>query len=267
VAFAVTSLGSVADTNARSAHTCSITRAPADGTLVLVQVAVSDAVGTPVQPTSLEGAGLNWSMIGSSITYAPITVGSQLGNLSVWQATGSSLVSSFITANFANASTGCAMLVTEISGSTRVGQSASSVRDGGSALTIYAPSALSAPNAWFSALGIAEGVSADGVGENYTLIDSAVYATPAFWTFSAWTTLSTGTTVTWFRASSSEQRGGFLIEILDPSSASQAVTGTPQWVRGHTALDPRMFQARVRPAVVEPGRTRSTDPYTDTTEQ
>src|SRR5690348_3326055 len=96
--FTVTSLGSVGDTNARSTHTCALSRAPAPNTLVLVEVVVTDAAGTPVQPSSVSGAGLVFSMVGSSLTFNPTTVGSQLANLSLWRSMGTNPSSSMISA-------------------------------------------------------------------------------------------------------------------------------------------------------------------------
>lgn len=263
MAFTVVSLGSQADTTARSEHTCTIARAPADNTLVLVSVSMSDTVGTPAQPTAVAGAGLAFDLVGSSITFSPTTPGSQLENLSVWKGVGASLVSSVVSATFANATSGCVMLVTEVSGSTRVGKSVAVAADGTSAITAQAAAAFHPSNAWFTVGSVGDGVQSDSVGLNYTLLDMAVYTTPNNRLSSAWTTLSTGTTAVWSRAASNENRAAIIVEIMDPASMT---ANTPGWLRTFDAPAPRTFAPRVRSAWVEAGSARNTDPYTDTTE-
>jgi hypothetical protein len=268
VAFTFTSLGSVGNTNAGAASvlSCSVFRAPNPDTLILVGVGVSDTVGTPVQPVSVTGGGITWEMVGSSQTWGPINPpGNELHNTSLWKGVAASTTSSLITATFPNNVTGVAMLVTEVSGSTRVGQVASSMVDGGSSNTVFAPAAIHPSNAWFSLHNVDESTNVESVGQNFTSLDSVNYITPSNWLYSAFTTLSGATMVEWGRAASSENRAGFLVEILDPASAANA--GVVAWLhQGNWVRGVRSFAPRVRPAVVEPGRTDAVEPYLDTTE-
>lgn len=226
-------LGSLADTEARSVYTCALTDAPQPNALVLVGVLVSDTAGTPVEPTSLAGAGLVFSLITSSITYNG-GAGSELHNLSAWRSMGVSPVNSVISATFPNSGTGCAMLVYEVSGVSQSGTSgdraigkSAITEDGGanSAITAFGPSATSTANAWMSFLGISASGSTDTPGFNWTFLDAAGYSNPATGLKSAWTTLSTGTTATWI-GPGGERRGAVIIELVsdNPVAAGVAVT-------------------------------------------
>lgn len=223
MSITLVSLGSVGDTNARSAHTCTIFRAPADNALVLVSVLATDISGTAVEPTGVVGMGLTFSLITSSVSFG--TIASPAYNLSAWRAMGSSVASSVVTATFNNNTNGCAMLVAEISGvsqggsngASAVGQSATTRADGVSRVTILGPSATSTVNAWLamhSAASSEQGVPAF----NFAIIDRAVYATPDAGLISAWTLLSTGTTSAW-TSSGVDNRGGIIVELVADNPA------------------------------------------------
>jgi hypothetical protein len=260
----ITSLGSLSDTNARSAHTCSIFRAPEPNTLVLAAVRVSDTGGTPVQPTGVVGAGLTFDLVGSSVTCS--TVASPTINLSFWRGMGSA-ESSVITATLANASLGCGMIIHEVTGvpvglngANAVGQSATSVMDTSSQFTIIAPVALAVRNAWLAATS-ANSLEFPVPSGNYQVLDSVAYATPDHHLTSAWTTLSTGTIVD-YSASGVDNRGGLIVELV---AASDTAGG--QWAQGMSGFQSRSFSPRVRGDLwVQPGDIRSTDPATDTWE-
>jgi hypothetical protein len=246
MAFGVTSLGSKGDTNQRSDFTCTLSRAPANNALVLVGVLNSDTAGTPVQPSSVSGAGLVFSLVTSSITFSPIAA-NQVENLSVWRSMGSGLVNSVITANFPNNTTGCVILVTEVSGlstsgtsgANAIGKSANSAADAGtSALTIFGPSATSTGNAWFSVVGVNTAAAVDVPNPNWVALDSSSYPTPNTGMFSGWTTLSTGTTV-WWNGAGSRDRAGTTVElVLDnppvPTTLASFVTSSTFTVGNET---------------------------------
>jgi hypothetical protein len=267
----VLSLGSLSETQARSAHTSSIMRAPADNALILVSVAVGATAGTPVEPTSVEGAGLSFSLITSSMTFDPVTVGSQLHNISIWRGMGTSLESSVITASFGITTTGCGILVAEVSGVSRrgnngeaaVGKSIGTRSGTSNGQLVNGPSATSVANAWYGVWGRGT-ASAAGIvpNVNYTFIDRIGFSTPGTGLHSAWTTLSSGNTMQW-KADVDGQNAAFLVELVgdnpQPSSGGQWAHG---YGKGH-----RVFPPRVRNEFwVESGHQRSDDPATDTRE-
>ena len=234
MSFAVASLGSLGDTAARSTYTCSVTGAPGANTLVLVGVLGSAAIGTPVQPSSVSGCGMVFSLVTSSLTYNPNTVGSELHNLSVWRSMTASPVSSVVSALFGVTGTGCAMHVLQVSGVSTSGASGANAvahsiasRDNGSdsALTATGPSAASTANAWVSFAGISASAANDTPGQNWTLIDAAGYSTPSTGLESGWTTLSTGTTAVWSGAGAN-RRAAIVVEIVldNPSVVTPATT-------------------------------------------
>lgn len=228
MAFAVTSIGSVGNTAQISAYTCALSRTPASDALVLVSVAITDTSPTVVEPTSVAGGGITFSLVTSSITFDGTST-----NLSVWRAMGT-FFSSIITASFPNNATGCAMLVAEVSGvstagtngSSAVGQSANSALEGDASLTIIAPSATSTANAWYSVLASNAGDVDDAPNRNYTAVDAVTFATPSTTLESAWTTLSTGTITTWTGTGLVINRAGTLIELVLDNPAAVFVPST-----------------------------------------
>lgn len=229
--FVFTSLGSRAETTARSEHTCEFARAPANNTLVVVAVLVSDTAGTPAQPTGVVGAGLTFSLATSSVTYNPTTGGSQLHNLSTWRGMGTGLDTSVVTATFANNSTGCAILVTEVSGVSTAGTngssalsgSATSVNDTNSSITLFPPSAFSTANGWFSVVGVSAGAAQTPDG-NWTTLDSCSYAGPSTGITSGFTDLSDGTVLNW-SGGANDNRGSIILEVVadNPAAGGGAV--------------------------------------------
>lgn len=223
----VASLGSVGDTAARSTYTCAISRAPAANTLVLVGVLGTAAAGTPVQPSSVSGAGLVFSLVTSSVTYNPTTPGSQLANISLWRSMGGSPSGSLISALFGVTGTGCAMLVTEVSGvstsgtsgANAVGQSFTTSSDNTNAATVFGSSATTAGSAWFSLIGLdksnTNNVAADN---NWVSIESCAYSTPASAIWSSWTDKSGPTSVHWSMGVNSQNGGAFLVELVPDGS-------------------------------------------------
>src|SRR4051812_15764505 len=85
MSIAATSLGSLGDTANISTYTCTLARAPAANALLIATVQVTDTAGTPVEPTLVRGADFIFSLITSSISYNPATIGSQLLNISHWR--------------------------------------------------------------------------------------------------------------------------------------------------------------------------------------
>ncbi len=244
MSFVVTSLGSLGDTNARSDYTCTIDRAPNANTLVLVSITETDAAGSAVQPSSVSGAGMVFSLITSSVTFN--TIASGVDNVSIWRSMSPTPSGSLITAHFGATATGCAILVTEVSGVSTsglsginaVGQSSISSVDVAASLKLIGPSATSVGNAWF-AIHSANSQEVATPGQNWTAVDSAGYLTPDTHLASAWTTLSTGTSVT-FTASGADNRGGVIVElVLDtPVVIPPSVVTSGRQVRTQDRLPP-----------------------------
>lgn len=233
MAIAATSIGSLGNTANSATYTCTLARAPAANALLIATVMCSDTAGTPVQPTSVRGADFVFSLITSSITFNPSTPGSQLDNVSHWRTMSPTAPSgTTVGATFANAATGCIILVTEFtgvdtsgtSGSGAIGSSANSDWDTQSSLTLMGPTAGNANNAWYAGMGLGAGAAGDtdAPDGNYTALDQANYNTPATGAHSAWTTLSTGTLVR-FTGSGTQSRAGCLIEIV----AAAVAAGVP----------------------------------------
>ncbi len=204
MAITIASLGTLGNTGNVASYGTTPIRAPAANATVLVGVVVSDTAGTPVEPTQVRGAGLTFSLVTSSVTWA--TVASPTANLSVWVGKGAAPDTSNFTADFPNAATGCAFIIHEVSGLTTVGsgisKSATSRNPAGtsaSTLTIFAPSAGSTANAWltFCATEGDSGNISPNLNLNWTALDVGTYSTPATRIESAWTTLSTGNTSSW----------------------------------------------------------------------
>lgn len=272
MAIAVVSIGSVGDTTARSAQSCALARAPGANTLVLVGVCVSDVVGTPAEPSGVIGAGLTFSLVTSSISYDITTAGSQNHNLSLWRAMGASPDGSMVTATFANNNTGCAILVTEVSGVSKAGTNGSSAVSGSaitmadalSAVTAFFPSVSSTANAWFSILGADIGSAAPR--PNWTSLDSSVYATPTTNFYSAYTLVPSGTSVAWAGLANTNP-AVIAVELVGDNPAIPTTTNAAQWIQGFGVSGPRVFQPRGRGNVwVEAGHAVNTDPATDTRE-
>lgn len=271
MALVFTSLGTQGDTNQLSAYTCNLIRAPNPNTLVLIGVVASDAVGTAVQPVSVAGAGLTFEMVGSSITYNPSTVGSQLHNLSLWRAMGTAPNDSQVTATLPNAGTGCAITVTEVSGVSKAGtngdkavsSSTISFSDGTASLTVWTPSATSTADGWFSVVGLGGSVVHSN-GDWISVTGSAVsYATPGSLIQSGYTTSASANSVRWLGAGGSD-RGGVLTGIVADNPTGQA---GGQWAQAMVGTAERVFPPRTRSEFwVESGHGVNLDPATDTRE-
>src|SRR3990167_6919363 len=122
MALVFTSLASKGNTATRSTYTCAVlARAPAANTLVLASIVVSDTAGTPVQPTAVASGSLVFSIVTSSISYNSIA--NPLHNQSVWRSMSATPDNSTITATFPNNATGCAIIITEVSGVSKSGTS------------------------------------------------------------------------------------------------------------------------------------------------
>ena len=90
-------------------------------------------------------------------------------------------------------------------------------------LTVIAPSAGSTNNAWLTYGAIGLNSAGDAAGENYSALSRIGHGNPTSNLESAWTTLSTGTKVTWIGAGSTN-RAGVLIELV---AATVAAGGGP----------------------------------------
>lgn len=238
--FLATSIGSLGDTNTRSDYTCTLSRAPTASALVLVAVNTTDTPGGSVfEPSSVSGAGMVFTIV-SSVSYAPLSAGTQKYNVSLWRGMSLTPTGSLVTIHYGASRTGCDVLVTEISGTSTsgtsganaVGASATSVTDGSSALTIVGASASSTVNAWFSVLGVATQTAVDTPGQNWTSLASVAHGTPIAALFSGWTTRSTGTTAAW-SGSGSRERGGILVELVadNGNAGADATRLTAFWCR------------------------------------
>jgi hypothetical protein len=252
-----TSLGSLGDTAARSSYTCTLSREPANNALVLVSVLVTDAAGTPVEPTSVAGSGLVFSLATSSVTYAPVAVGTELDNISIWRSMGAGLANSVITVTFPNSANGCNVLVTEVSGvstsgtsgANAIGKSATSRADAGtSALTIFIPSATSTANGWFASAGATTDATHEVGNLDWPSIDSVSHPTPNRRLTSAYTALSTASRM-WFNGAGSRDRGGIVLELV----LDNPVVATPS---AFTATVPR-------PQRIPPVPSNATGPLAD----
>lgn len=267
----VVGLGDFGDTTARSEYTCPIVQPPAANSLVMVSVLVSGAAGVPVEPTSVVGAGLTFSIATSSVTFAPTTVGQETLNLSLWRAMGAAPDGSIVTATFPSAASGCAILVDQVSGVSKAGANGEKALSGSStsrvnnnsALTVFFPSATSTANGWFATGAHAD--TTDGAASpNYNSSSSQSFSTPASCVYSTWTTLSTATLVV-FTSNDLERRGGIAMELV-ADNPGPTVAG--QWAQGMTGFVPEGFAPRIRGDLwVESGHARNTEPYTDTRER
>lgn len=272
----VTRLGSMGDTNARSAHTCELSRAPAANALVLVVVTNTDAAGTVVEPTDVSGAGLTFVLINSSVTFNPLTVGLEVENCSLWRASGAAPTASMITATFPNTTTGCLLMIDEISGVTsrgangvnQVGGSATTRGNNNvSSVTLFLPSAASTANAWYSFS--AHGTTSAAVAQNNWIpLGSNGYLVPSCGASSAWTERSDATICVWTHGTT-EAHGSVGVEIVADNFVApvQGATTAAQWGRGHVVNIPRLFTPRERgDYIVETGSAINDDPATDSRE-
>lgn len=222
MALGFTSLGSQGDTTARSTHTCGLSRAPDVGTLILVAIGVSATAGVPAPPSSVSGAGLVFSNITSDLSFGPFTAGSQLLDFSVWRSMATQgLTSSVISANFGFTSTGCNMIVIEVSGVSQSGTSganaiaSSSATTSTSAQTLFflGPSATSNGNGWISFWNRAT-TSLDGTAnDNWVFLDGVNYSVPSNGLQSAYTTLFSANSSNWTSAIA-QQHVGVLVEVV-----------------------------------------------------
>lgn len=216
------SLGALGDTNARSTYTCSVQRSPGANTLVLVGVIGTATLGTVVPPSAISGCGMEFSLVTSDTSFGG-TQGNETHVISLWRSMAASPVSSLISVNFSISMTGCAVLVTEVSGVSTSGtsgakaatQSAISNDQAGSdsAITIRGPSAVSTANGWFSIGGIVAAGLAEAPQQNWIQLDEVGYSTPSVGLASGYTLLSTGTTAVWL-GGGAQRRGGVIVEIV-----------------------------------------------------
>jgi hypothetical protein len=270
VTFVPTEVGGMGDTNNRSAYTCELIMSPTANALLLAGVLVSDAAGTPVEPTGVVGAGLTFSLVTSSVTFDPTTVGSEIHNISLWRAMGPAPDSSVVTATFPNAATGCVIQVHQVSGcSTKgnngesaVGGSATSRVNNSSSITLFPPSGGSTANGWFSIHGAGTTGTATPM-QGWTSLGGEGYLTPSTGMFSAWTERSDGTVLQWMSAQP-EWRGAVIVELVADNPADVAPA---QWAQGMIGRGVRAFAPRLRSEYwVERGHVVSENPATDTRE-
>jgi hypothetical protein len=228
MAITVVSLGSVGNTANTNLYGVAPSRAPNANELVLVVVAVTDTAGTVVQPSQVSGAGLVFSIIGSSVTCLPTTASSQLGNLSIWRSMGAAPGSSRITALFPNNATGCNLLVVGVSGvstsgtsgANAVSGSSTSAADTGEDLTVWTPSAVSTANGWF-ATAIGNVLNVHVAQNGWTQLDgsAASYTTPSQTVgSSAYTTVSSANSVV-MHFTANIQHGGMVVELVGDNPA------------------------------------------------
>jgi hypothetical protein len=228
VPFTVTSIGSVGNTVALSVYSVDMLATPGANRLILLGVSVADTAGTPVQPSSVSGGGLVFSMIGSSITWGPLGVGNQVYNLSLWRSMGASPDGSLISIAFANAATGCAAIVDEVtgintsgtSGANAVGHSSITASDNSLGIdVIAAQEAAAASNAWYT-VAAHGGAQAMTASNDFTLVSGVSHVNPGNRFQSAWTTLSTGTALRWASTTNFDRAGIILELVAAPSGPS-----------------------------------------------
>lgn len=223
----VASIGSKGDTAARSAYTCPLTRAPDANKLVLVGVIVNDTGAVP--PTGVRSTSMVFSQVTDAANFNNVGGGNH--DQTIWRSMSGTPDGSIVTVTFAANATGCAILVHEVSGistsgtsgANAVGQSAITVKDGVSSLKVVGPSATSTANAWI-AFQSAISTEVAVANSDFQQIDTVGFLTADTHIVSAWTTLSTGTSVT-FTASGVDDRGITIIELVadNPAEAGGAV--------------------------------------------
>jgi hypothetical protein len=233
----VASIGSRADTNSRSVYTCEVAAVPSADSLILVGVLMNDAAGTVIEPSSVSGLGMVFSLVTSSVTFNPSTNG--LHNLSLWRAADSFPGGSIVSVAFPAAPNGCSILIHQCSGLTpagssganAVGKSLTSLNDtvNNSTITATAPSAASTANGWFSIGAVPDSTAPDRPGQNWTFLQAAGFTGNATGLSSGFTTLSTGTSAVWSSVVTA-RRAAIIMELVadNPIVAASVVTVTYQ---------------------------------------
>lgn len=230
------SLLSVADTSNVAAFGGAPSRTPGANTLLLVGVNCSDTAGTPVEPTSVVGAGITFSLITSSQTYDPVTAGSQLHNLSAWRGMSASPDGSRFTVTLPNNGTGCAFNVIEVSGvstagtngASAVSQSISSRGGSASAQRVVLPSAGSTANGYVTFWGRGTQTLDGSANSTYDILDRCAYATPSTGLQSAFTALASQSSVNW-TSGSAAQEAVILIEVVGDNPADAGAVISPYY--------------------------------------
>lgn len=228
----VTSLGTASDTNSRSDYTIPLSVTPDANSLVLVGLLAEDAVGTVVPPSSVSGAGMVFTNLLSDFSFGPFTAGLQVQDMSIWRGMAASPSGSMITAHFPGSMTGFVAIALQVSGVSTSGtsganatnSSATTAANGvGSLMVVAGGSAASTANAWLSFHGMTTSSTATSDG-NWTDITTVGVLTPSGAISSAWTTLSTGTRVTW-KSGSNTDRGGIILELVADNPAVSTSAG------------------------------------------
>lgn len=235
--IAVASIGSLADTNSRSVYTCETAVQPSNDSLILVGVIMNDAAGTAVEPTSVVGFGITFSLATSSVTFN--TAASGQHNLSLWRGSNAAPLGSIVSVTFPAAPNGCGIIVHQCSNLTTAGANGSSAVSGSarsssdvvnnSTITATAPSAASTANGFFSISGLPNSTAPDSPGQNWTLLDAAGFSGNGTGIESGYTTLSTGTTAVWSSAVTA-RRAAIVVELVhdNPIVIPSVVTVTYQ---------------------------------------
>ena len=170
---------------------------------------------------------MTFSLVTSSVTFNTIASGAH--NLSLWRGMSATPSNSLITATFPNAATGCAIIVDSISsvsqagsnGDHAIGVSSISSVDGDNILMLLGlSSAGSTANGWY-AVQSSQSSEVPTPNNNYQSQTTAGFLTADTVLISAWTTLSTGTRVT-FTASGVDNRAGIIVELVADQAAAAA---------------------------------------------
>ena len=211
------SIGSKGDTTARSTYTCAKATAGASTDLILVAVNSSHAA-TAAAPSSVSGGGQVFTK-SSSVTFNTISTPTHV--LSLWYSMGGTPDTSNISVDFGGTSqTGCAILVTRVSGVSTSGTSGvnafnslSTVKNSTSNITIFIPGFFDTPDGCFTVVGTAANATSDNPDANYVKLDATNYATPSTELCSAWTASSSVTQIIW-TGSGTTDRACYALDLV-----------------------------------------------------
>lgn len=224
MALSVATLGAIESTTGATAYTVALSRAPIANTLVLVQITNDDAAPAE-NPSSVSGAGMVFTLV-SERSY-----GADVYHHTIWRSMSASPTASNISVSYADAQTGCNILVHEYSGVSTSGTSGANavgastttvVTTAASSATLFLPSFTSTANGIHVGVGVNLNADTDAPNAQYIKIAQANHANAANGIASGWTS-SSAVTQCVFSGAGSGLRGAIAVEIVADNPA--VVTG------------------------------------------
>lgn len=224
MALSVVTLGATESTGNATAYTVALSRAPTANTLVLVQITNDDAAPAE-NPSSVSGAGMVFTLV-SERSY-----GANVYHHTIWRSMSASPTASNISVSYADAQTGCNILVHEYSGVSTSGTSGANavgastttvVTTAASSATLFLPSFTSTANGIHVGVGVNLNADTDAPNAQYIKIAQANHTNAANGIASAWTS-SSAVTQCVFSGAGSGLRGAIAVEIVVDNPAAPAV--------------------------------------------